>query len=141
MEGDPELACSWVIDEERSPPSTTASADQNILHPFLVRLKVKGKECLPSRHWLPLSFLISSHLCFYSVSFGGGDTPVSQTESPREWEVENVMVQASVRDGAKGLIVWLPSSRANLRRRTRPERWLRRNFAARLTCRLMACNG
>jgi hypothetical protein len=46
MEGDPELACSWVIDEERPPPSTTASADQNILHPFLVRLKVKRKRML-----------------------------------------------------------------------------------------------
>jgi hypothetical protein len=56
--------------------------------------------------WLPLSFLISTCLCFYSICFrgGGADTPVSQTESTRAWELENVMVHAPVREGAKGLI-------------------------------------
>jgi hypothetical protein len=72
VEGDPELVCPWVVDMERSPPSTSASANWNILHLFQVSLKGKGKESLPAHPWLPLSFLISSHLCFYSVCFGVG---------------------------------------------------------------------
>jgi hypothetical protein len=104
VEGDLELVCPWVIDAERPPCGTSASVDQNILHPFQVSLKGKGKESLPTRPLLPLSFLISSRICFCSVSFGGADTPVSQTESTQAREVENVAVQASVREDAEGLI-------------------------------------
>jgi hypothetical protein len=71
MEGDPDLTCRWVINVERLPPSTSASADQNILHSFQVSLKGKGKESLPACPWLPLSFLISSCLCFCCVCFEG----------------------------------------------------------------------
>jgi hypothetical protein len=49
VEGDPELACPGVVNAERPPPGTLASADQNILHPFQVSLKGKGKETLPTR--------------------------------------------------------------------------------------------
>jgi hypothetical protein len=71
VEGDPELACPGVVNAERPPPGTLASADQNILHPFQVSIKGKGKETLPTRPWLPLSFLISSHLCLCCVCFRG----------------------------------------------------------------------
>jgi hypothetical protein len=100
MEGDPKLMCMWVIDLERPPPGTSALADRNILHPFQVCLKGKGKESLLVCPWLPLSFLISSHLCFR----GGADMPMSQMESTRAREVENVAVQASVQEDADGLI-------------------------------------
>jgi hypothetical protein len=108
VEGDLELTCLWVIDAERPPPGTSASADQNILHPFQVSLKGKGKgkESLPTHPWLPLSFFISSHLCFCSVCFEGGgvDMPVLQMESTRAWEVENVAVEAHVQVDAEGLV-------------------------------------
>jgi hypothetical protein len=71
VEGDPELVCPWVIDAEMPPIGTFAPADQNILHPFWVSLKRKEKEILPTRPWLPLSFLVSSRLHFYSVCFKG----------------------------------------------------------------------
>jgi hypothetical protein len=34
----------------------------------------------------------------------GTDTPASQTKSARAWEVENVVVQASVQEDTEGLI-------------------------------------
>jgi hypothetical protein len=63
VEGNPELVCPWVIN-----PGTSASVDWNMLHPFQVSLKGKGKESLPARPWLALGFLISPRLCF----MGGG---------------------------------------------------------------------
>jgi hypothetical protein len=62
---------------------------------------------MPAHPLIPLSFLICSHLCFCSVCFerGGANTPMSQTESTRTWEVENVAVQASVREDVEGELV------------------------------------
>jgi hypothetical protein len=105
VEGDPELTCPQVIDAGRPPPCTSASTDRNILHPFHVSLKGKGKESLLACPWLPLSFLISSCLYFCSIHLGGGvDTPMPQTGSTRAREVKNVVVQASVREDAEGLV-------------------------------------
>jgi hypothetical protein len=54
---------------------------------------------LPACPWLPLSLLISSRLYFYSICFGGADTVLTQV-----WEVENVVVQASVQEDVEGLV-------------------------------------
>jgi hypothetical protein len=71
VEGNPELVCPWVINAESLPPGTSASVDWNMLHPFQVSLKGKGKESLPARPWLTLGFLIFSRLCFCSICFTG----------------------------------------------------------------------
>jgi hypothetical protein len=92
VEGDPELMCSLVIDTERPLPRTSASADRNILHSFQVSLKGKGKDSLLVHPRLPLSFLISSRLCFCSICFSGTDMSVSQTESTLAREVKNVLL-------------------------------------------------
>jgi hypothetical protein len=105
VEGNPELVCTQATDTERPPPGTSASADRNIVHPFQVSLKGKQKDSLHVHPLVPLSFLISSCLCFCSICFSGGaDIPVSQTESTRACEMENVMVQAFVREDVEGLI-------------------------------------
>jgi hypothetical protein len=96
--------CLWVVDVERPSPSASASADRNILHLLQVSLKGKEKENMHVHPWLPLSFLISSGLYFLVFISRGGDTPVSQTESTQVQEVENVTLQASVLEDAKGLI-------------------------------------
>jgi hypothetical protein len=73
VEGDAELVCPPAVDVGRSLPDTSALADRNTLVPFQVSLK-RRKENLPVRPWLPLSFLISYRLCFYSVGPKGART-------------------------------------------------------------------
>jgi hypothetical protein len=105
VEGDPELTCSWVINAERPPPSTLASVNQNILHLFQVSLKGKGKESLPAHPWLPLSFLISSHLCFCGACFrGGGYAYVTDRVDSGTGGGECRDVLPSVQEDTEGLI-------------------------------------
>jgi hypothetical protein len=54
--------------------------------------------------WLPLSFLNSSHHCFYSVPLGGGRYAYVTSELTWTWEVKNVVALAPVREDAEGLI-------------------------------------
>jgi hypothetical protein len=56
VEGDSELMCPWVIDAERTPASASALANQNILHPFQVSLKGKGKRKLAYGSMAPFEF-------------------------------------------------------------------------------------
>jgi hypothetical protein len=56
VKGDPELMCPRVIDAERLPPGTSASADRNILHPFQVSLKIKRKRKLGCVSLSPFEF-------------------------------------------------------------------------------------
>jgi hypothetical protein len=64
--------------------------------------------------------------------------PMSQIQSTRVWEVENVSVQVSVWEDAEGPICKSSASRVNLRRHARPGRQPRRNSKGYLTCQLMA---
>jgi hypothetical protein len=55
--------------------------------------------------WFPMSFLISSHLCLYSIHFmgAGAGMLVSQMETNQVREVENAMMLASAGEDAEGL--------------------------------------
>jgi hypothetical protein len=121
------------------PPGTSASADQNIKHLFQVSLKGQGKESLPAHPWLPLSFLISSYLCFYNICLGGGERIHLCHRWSRfgheRWRMSRcrhlfgkMLRVSSVRSS---------SSRVNLWRHARLGRWPRRNFAACLTRQLV----
>jgi hypothetical protein len=124
-------------------PGTSTLADRNILHLFQVCLKGQGKESLLMHPWLPLSFLISTCLCFYSICFrGGGQIHLCHRRSRLgrgSWRMSwcmrlfgKVPRVSSVRS---------PSLRVNLRRCARVGRWPWRNSAACLTRWLMARGG
>jgi hypothetical protein len=54
--GHSELTCSWVINMERPPPSTSALTDRNNLHLFQVSLS-KRKRKLAYTSLAPFEFL------------------------------------------------------------------------------------
>jgi hypothetical protein len=58
------------------------------------------------------------------------DTPVSQMESSPAWEMENVVVLASVREDAEGLIHKVALLKGDLVEAHRAWGWLKRRFIA-----------
>jgi hypothetical protein len=80
VDGDAELACPLAIDMGRSLPDTLALVNRNILHPFQISLK-RRKTKLACAPWLPLSFVISNRLCFYSAYPEGARTHLHRRRS------------------------------------------------------------